>query len=429
MNRKIEVLRIANNILIAYIISAVILLGAGLKGSVSLYAGCLVFALFVPISEAILTFVNNLILFLLCHITGAFLMSNASIRVISAAAGGIDIGGIALESVAYGLILLGYIIITVIAIYTKIDNYMRFLPSIAEAFLFVVLLIFCKIVKNTEGEAAILISEMIWGILAMLYYNAKQVRGALVTFKDRDFVPYEAIKRNNGKMIRFSAVIAIVTMFICAMLDYGAEILSFVKNAIISFFRWIFSFVHFKETSEEYVSHDSPQSGGGYGDLFLQEEDNSIWHQLWQILFWVVAVAVTVFIIILAVKLIKEFYKFFNSSNKGIRDRIKKDKVEYLNPFDNMDEKASDTGKSKRMSFRERLTPGGRVRHLFKRHIETGSNYADIKQSNTPAELCSASRGESNSKPITDIYEKARYSSHEITSADVKKLHDLVTNK
>ncbi|MBO5620868.1 MAG: hypothetical protein J5959_04495 [Butyrivibrio sp.] len=145
-------------------------------------------------------------------------------------------------------------------------------------------------------------------------------------------------------------------------------------------------------------------------------------HTIWNVLFWIVAIMVTIFLIYLFLKLIKEFYKMFNSSQKGIRDRLRKDKVEYLNPFESRKESVNARKKKDELGFAQRLSKNGRIRYMFQKYIREGRGFADIKTSSTPYELEKISLADGINKTAYEIYERARYSEHEITSEDISEM-------
>jgi hypothetical protein len=265
--------------------------------------------------------------------------------------------------------------------------------------------------------------ELAWGILVVIYYNARQVIGALITYHDGDFVPHDQIRKNNGTMLRISLAVAAVGMLLCTALDYGKELLDALKAAIIRFLRWLFSHFHFEPVEETEIEKTEPM-GGGFGQ-FLPEpaEDNSIWHEILNALFWVIALIVAVFIVYAVIKLIKQFYKYFNGSRIGIRDRLNRDKKEFLSPLENENENTFGRTKKDSISLLERLSKRGRIRLMFVKYVERGRNFAEIKSSNTPSEIEKISL--ERDAAAYKLYEKARYSTKDITDADVVEMKSI----
>ncbi len=430
MNKRIEILRIINNLMLVYVVVTIFLRGLGVPGTNPLYLGNLALLGFVLASELIQAFDSNLILFLLSHV-GALAAFGTVSQLLS--------GEGAARDIMLIIRIFAMVILTIVAIFSHLDGKGRVYPGVQEVFLFPVLYIFCRVIKCPGGEPLVLIGEVIWAVLCIIYYNARQTIGTLVAFKERDYVPYEAIKKNNGMMVSFAVVVSLISMAVVSMFDYGEEALSLLKGGIIAFLRWIFSFFNFEPESGYEVMEREPVSGG-MGNLLPENyEDDSIWHTLWQILYWVVAAAVAVLIIFLAAKLIKEFYKVFNSSRKGIKDRLSKDKVEFLNPF-NEERDSWISGREKKLGIGKRLTKEGRIRAMFVKYIKSGGNYEEVKLSQTPREMEKVAMGAATrgilagvSDPAKEkeasayrLYDKARYSSMEITSEDIKQMKKLV---
>ena len=136
-------------------------------------------------------------------------------------------------------------------------------------------------------------------------------------------------------MMRIALAVAGVMMLLCTALDYGKELLNSIKTAIVRFLRWLFSHFTFEPVEETEIQ--SPEThNGGFGALIPEDYvDDSIWQKIWDALFWVAAAIITVLAIYILIKLIKQFYKLFNGSGIGIRDRLSRDKKEYLNPLKN----------------------------------------------------------------------------------------------
>jgi hypothetical protein len=152
--------------------------------------------------------------------------------------------------------------------------------------------------------------------------------------------------------------------------------------------------------------------------------DDSIWHKIWDVLFWVIAVAVTILFIFVLVKLIREFYKLFNSSGKGIRDRLSRDKREFLNPLSDKDEGALER-RSSRLKFIDRLTRRGNIRRMFTKYVQSGRGFSDIRPSFSPSQIESTSL--QKEAVAYELYEKARYSSLEISPEDVDEMRKMVS--
>ncbi|WP_029232506.1 hypothetical protein [Butyrivibrio sp. VCB2006] len=427
MHKRIEILRILNNILIAVTVMIVALRIMNLSSPGAIVITCVSLSVFVLMSEAIQAFITNLIAFLGAHVAAIALCSYSTFNSNQKILGGVLFAGVSITSVIQAIHILFMIIITVIAIYARLDGVGRVYPTIYEGLLFVGLYFLCLITRQQATVPIVLLAEMVWGFMCIIFYNARQTIGALVTFKDRDYIPYESIKKTNGFMLRITLVIAFVFMIICGLIDYGKEVMTLLKTGLSAILRFIFSFFNF-EAEEEIEAPPVTAGGGGSGMLLPEQQpDDSIWHTMWQILFWLVAIVVSIGVIIMIVMVAKEFYKLFNSSRKGIKDRLAGDKIEYLNPLSGSSGDFS-SGKGSRMKLRERLSPAGRIRQLFFRYIDGSRSFCDISRADTPLEMESKVRYEKEASAYR-LYEKARYSTKEITSEDVKKMKELCSNR
>nr|WP_297707068.1 hypothetical protein [uncultured Butyrivibrio sp.] len=424
MYKKIEIIRILNNILIVYAVSSVFFIALKMPMETALFAGNLSLVAFVVATEVISAFCSNFILFVAMHvIAGAGSLTLAKVL----SSGDIEasfIGGIQVDSVYMALRIFVMIVVMVVSIYSRLDEKPRYTPEIAEGFLFVGLFVLCLISKKPEAIVIVLISEMIWAVLCIIFYNTRQAITFLLPFKERDYVPYQAIGRTNGLMLRICIFIATIFMLACAFLDYGKEIVAFLKRILIAVLSFIFSFFNF-DYENEYVAPEEVQSGG-FGSMLPEiEEDNSILHAIWEALYWIIAVAVGILIIVLAIKAVKEFYKLFNSSKKGIKERLSRDKIEFLNPLSFGENVAGRKDKSK-MTVWERLSPSGRVRLLFVKYVESGMHLKEPVKSDSPRQMEERAFSEKNAVAYT-LYEKARYSSQVVTSEDVKKMKSFTS--
>ncbi len=423
MNRKIEIIRILNNILIVYTVATVLFVAFQMPVGTAVLTGNVSLIAFVIMTEIISAFCGNFILFALFHVLAGMLCIWLSGFLVSTAIVVYVAGGMEVDSIYTVLRVLVMIVITAVSIYSRLDGKPRYHPEISEAFLFVGLFVLCLVAKQPDAIPVVLVGEMIWAVLCIIFYNIRQIIGALIPFKDRDYVPYEAIEKTNSLMVGLSVLITVVLMFLCALLDYGKEIVAFLRRAFLTFMRWIFSFIDINYQNDFIPPEEVPmESEAGYMIPEI-EPDDSIWHTIWQVLYWIIAGIVLICVFILLIKMIKAFYKLFNSSRKGIRDRLAKDKIEFLNPLNN-DEKVRALSTNKKMTLFERLTPAGRVRLLFMKYIENGMRLDSISKADSPKEMEERAYGERKVRAYS-IYEKARYSSEEVTAEDVKEMRSF----
>ena len=424
MNKRIETVRIINNIMVAYLLSSMLMIFLQLPVGGAVFAWNLTLGAFLLMSEIIQASAGNLILYLLFHFVAGGLCLYLPYLYESRAFAGVTFGGVFLYSLLTTIRLMFIIAIVVLSMYSRLDGKARFYPTVPECFLFMALYFMCLINKQPYAVIYVLIAEVIWAVLCIIYYNSRQTMGTLVIFKKMDFVPYKAISRNNNLLLGFSIVTSLIFISLCIILDYGKEIGAALSRGFKAFLTWIFSFFNYEPTVDYEVPESEPL-GGGFGKFIPQaEEDSHIWYIIWQTLFYMVATVVTIFLIILVIKGIKEFYHLFNASRIGIRDRLSRDKVEYLNPLGSSQDAWGQ--KKKRLTLRERLTPAGRIRRMFVKYIEGGlsKKHETARTCDTPFEM--EQRVSQGRERAFKLYEKARYSSEPVSSQDVSAMKDLI---
>lgn len=413
MHKKLEILRILNNMMLPYVMACVLFICAGMNADSALFAGNLLLMVFVVISEAVQYLCSEISLFLLGHLGGiAFCTFLSSFS-------GTQHMGFTIVRVVF------MIAMTMIAINARLGKGVYFYPSIPEAFLFAALMIACKLAKSPEAELTVLLGEIFWGILAVIFYNTRQTAAAISVFKDRSRVPYESILKTNRLMLGIYLGIASVTMLICVLFDYGEEIMSAVKSVVVRFLRWLFSFFDFTVGEEEYVPPTVERQDPGMGILPVAEDD-SIVRIIWDVLFWSIAIVVSIGFLIVLIKAIIWFIGYFNEGRIGIKDRLARDKVEYLSPAAEGKSASGDLLQKNHIPLASRLTARGQIRLLYKRYVQKGRGYQDVKKSHTPSQQLEASRGGyENNVAIKELYEKARYGEAEVSSEEVKAMRKM----
>ena len=410
MHKKLEILRIINNAMLAYMIATVVFICAGMPGDTALFAGNLLLVVFVVISEAVQYLCSQLILFLLGHAFGIFFCTFLSVY-----SGSQHMG----FTIARFFVM---VVMTIIAVNAKMGNGVYFYPTIPEAFLFVAMMIPCKLAGAKDAELVVLLSEMFWGILAVLFYNARQTAGAMSAFKDRARVPYDSILQTNRLMLGLYLGIAFLAMFVCTLLDYGKQIMSVVGAVLRAILKWFFSLLDL--TVEEEAPVSAPMEQGG--TFVPMGQDDSWLRIIWDVIFWMAGIAAAIGFVYLFFKAVMLFIKFFNEQQIGIRDRLSRDKVEYLKPAFDESREGRGSGKKNRIPLAKRLTTEGQVRLLYKRFIKSGAGFGDVKGSFTPKEQLSTARGDNQENAgIREIYEKARYSGAEISAEEVKYMRKM----
>lgn len=157
--------------------------------------------------------------------------------------------------------------------------------------------------------------------------------------------------------------------------------------------------------------------------LELAEEEETLWDQILAVLevvLMIVAIAVLVGAVVWG---IWKLYKKYNSSVQENGD-----KLEFLNPFENIEEKAKE--KKQRRVSRERFgSPNQAVRRIYKKEVERASDtpmqWQTPRQLEEQAGLCD----DEVRREFHELYEKARYSPTGCDREDSARMKQLKPNR
>lgn len=236
---------------------------------------------------------------------------------------------------------------------------------------------------------------------------------------DRTYVPYERIRSANFILMSFGSGMVFFLGIVFLMIGHGEKIIDAIWNAILGFLRYLFAGLDY-EAQEEIAVSDA-QAGGGidFGQLAPQEE-NPFLDKLWEILSYVMSLAVILLCIYIIVALVISFYKRFQQT-AAVKE---KDKVEYLKPKEDISTIQKQT--SSHINFTDR-SPKAKIRRKYKKFIKKSPGIHDIEAVMTPEEIENTAYKNAfeNQNKIHELYEKARYSSLPVGAKEVAEFERL----
>ncbi|MCR5099879.1 MAG: hypothetical protein K6B41_00835 [Butyrivibrio sp.] len=271
--------------------------------------------------------------------------------------------------------------------------------------------------SNTNIQKMAFVGEVISVVLIIIYKNAVQVGKSLVGYHNRDAVPYNAVRRIDLLLMAPSVLVSMAIMIMAANYEGLFVIGQKIKEFIFMILRFIFSLFPRTEIEEFSEESSAPAAQMDYGNL-PQEADNPVIKAIWNILFVIASIAVTILIIWLLFKAVTEFIRFFNEQGRNRRG----EKREYLNPKEVHRKSVSSNKKGLVKRIYESYTPAQRMRRIYKKYIESGSGASDIRESHTPYELEMAALGHGAEEELHALYEKARYNASSVSKKDLEKL-------
>lgn len=203
--------------------------------------------------------------------------------------------------------------------------------------------------------------------------------------------------------------------------EWLAGILRPVKNLLLRFLRFLFS--RNSSPEEEIIPIQEEMPVNDMGDMGLPEGTETFW--LWDVLEAVMAVA---FVCAIVAGVVLLLWKLFQLIQKYMVFRYQEQDIqtgEEAYDFREKCEIEKDTSKKGRSLF-DILSPRERIRKIYKRKLSAAGSRMDAAGKES-LNLYTAKEWEQKLAldGMAHIYEQARYSNQEVTSADVKKLKEI----
>lgn len=253
-------------------------------------------------------------------------------------------------------------------------------------------------------------TEVLCMILVLLYANGKSMARALAQSPDGSRVPLEKIRRANQLAVGFWIAVAGILTALFSFLSFGRQLLvltgrglRFVLQKALEGLLYLISLlpVFFPSMNDLLDSLTIPPYGMGTPNRIVQ------------ILLEILQVACTVFIGVLAlrlmIRLFRSLYGEFGMAEPGdVQERVFREpgcEEETAEPDD-------------RVSHRYRIrTPADRIRRRYRILIRRSPHPQEIRAFHTPRELEQAAAG-GVPEEIHRLYEKARYAEELCTPED-----------
>lgn len=214
-------------------------------------------------------------------------------------------------------------------------------------------------------------------------------------------------------------------LFLSSQFEWLAGILQPLKQLLIRFLRFLFSHLPEPEPEGEIPVQETPPRGQMEGDM-LPEPSAPFW--LWQVLETIVMIlfigAVVFGIVVLTLKLIRLIRKHLVL---GMFQQ--KTQVEDAVDFREKCELEKRTGKKRQHLF-NLLSSRERIRKLYQKKIlSSAEKMPDTDKSRLDIYTAREWEPRLETDGMAEIYEQARYSNREMTSADVRKMKEACSSR
>ncbi len=234
-------------------------------------------------------------------------------------------------------------------------------------------------------------------------------------------VPVAMMLAQNGKMIVVLVGCFVIGMLLLRsqlLLDRIQEFFLLLREALLRFLRWLMSF----------LTQDMPETVGGESlevqaqmQLPPMTETDSFWNRLFYVMEVVVKWTIIFGLVYWAGRGIWQFCVRYRRHDLRREEEICYDGIRETKTW------LARNRERRKPEFLQNLTNGEKIRRIYRRRIEklARSGYA-FSKAQTPHERAEDIKRwretEAVPEPLTELYETARYSTHDISTEDVRKV-------
>ncbi len=264
-------------------------------------------------------------------------------------------------------------------------------------------------------EQYALIGAGVHYLLCIYYTNLEEIRKFVWINEKVDRVPVNRIYHGNYLMMGLQTILIVGGMSLCSFIQ-ADQFFAKAGQLVQRVFQWLLGWLESDQLPEE-VYEESTQAE----IQFIQEAEEvsgfmEMIHQIMDWLGWVIAAAVTLYMLYRILKKLYQLYMEFDAQSEEVGDQIEK-----IESKEKEDQKWGIRKKTTERLFWD-ITPNARIRKYYKKTVLKKT--ADIpKASMTPSEIEAKLELEKAEKEKLRIfYEKARYGNVACTKEDVRNL-------
>lgn len=321
-----------------------------------------------------------------------------------------------IAGVSYIVIYGAVVIYSISLILNKKSHTDEHMP-IGMALFFIVAMIVGNITKRDIIEKWSLYYGIVFIILQVLYHNLNNMNDIMIMNSHVKNFPAGQMMRVNTFIIGIVAVICIGAMFIINN-PYVYRLLAAVKDIIINGLRFLFSFIGKGEADEPQIE-ETTASAASDGDMMLPVEMES---GIIQDILNGIAMIIGIIVIIALIVCIAAAFLRLMKKMRG-RDGVQGDIREFVSPDES---KIKLERKKKKADYVEDDAAAAKVRRLYKNMVAHDAKRKKISVASnmTPDEI-SGKHISVSADEATMIYEKARYSDEDISTAELDKMREI----
>lgn len=283
--------------------------------------------------------------------------------------------------------------------------------------------------QGTPGWDNYYLLPLIGGIALyfIIYYIDHYLNFLAMNDSSAGFLPAREMFHSGMGLVLGYTALGTLLLLLGSQFEWLAGILEPMKALFLRFLRFLFSRHNGGEPEPE-IPMEEPVANEGMGGMPLPEGGEPFW--LWTILEKLLIAAfycgIVFGILMLLWKLIQLILKY-RKLRYTERSAIQTEEAFDLREACELEKSVE----KRRQSLFSALSYRERVRRLYKKKIQLSSSNLSSEESQARPELYTAREWEKKLETdgMAGIYEQARYSEHEITGAEVKKMKEACRGK
>lgn len=319
-------------------------------------------------------------------------------------------------------------VLAIIAYYNKNQRLELENTSPVLLILFVMLYTACYLTKMSELQQLCFLLSIVYVLLFITNKYLLNLVRFVYNHEGMTNIPFHQIRASNRVMTTFLGGLFLIMMLTFSLIPLD-RLFSVLGKLFIRLIRFLISLFRFEEPE------DSPEPEEE--DMLIEDypinEPSRLMEIISQILEWVAAILVIVFILAAVMYALYQIYQYFYLKS----DQVVRDKIEFLSPFVQKERVKHNHKKIFRNLFGR--SNNAQIRKFFIQAVNANlTSDTKLDQSLTPSEISASILGSPSETSvsvieqnhlITEYYEKARYSNEECSKEEVHLIKKLLKDK
>jgi len=293
------------------------------------------------------------------------------------------------------------------------------IPMVGIALMIVCYLIGLSINNEVMIQSGLLIL-VLFIILEIIYNDLNKINNVFIDNKENIDFPASQLFKVNMHMLTTSIIIILLGMMAFYKSPYG-NLFQIIGRFFYWIIRLVLKFLLYKDPLDinevETILATVQESQASTLDTAFVPSDSGSFSQLVHALLILLGI---LFTIVLIIKISSEVKNFARKKKRG------SDLIEFIKPKKGVKTKTK-ISRAKVLKEESELDYNFKLRKLYKKKVKKGIGHEKIPSNAFPEEITRRGISEDTNdiKVITDIYEKARYSTEKVNSEEIEIIKNI----